>query len=93
MILTLAPQKEYALLDSGDGKKLERYGSCVLSRPDPQALWKPHLPMNEWNKADAVFVRKGKVVEWKKKKTLPETWNIDFGGMTFEIRPTTFKHT
>ena len=93
MILTLASQKDYTLLDSGDGKKLERYGSFVLSRPDPQALWKPHISMSEWNKADAVFIRKGKVVEWKKKKTLPETWNIDFGGMIFEIRPTTFKHT
>jgi 23S rRNA (cytosine1962-C5)-methyltransferase len=93
MILTTKPSKDYELLDSGDGKKLERYGSFVLSRPDPQALWKPHIPMTEWNKADAVFVRKGKEVEWKKKKTMPEAWNIVLGRMTFEIRPTTFKHT
>lgn len=92
-LLTLKPQKDYELIDSGDGKKLERYGDFVLSRPDPQALWKPHLPYGTWNKADAVFIRKGKEVEWKKKATLPESWNIDFGQLTFEIRPTTFKHT
>ena len=93
MNLIIKPQKDYELLDSGDGKKLERYGSFVLSRPDPQALWKPSKLMSEWNTADAVFIRKGKEVEWKKKKTLLESWNIDFGGMVFEIRPTTFKHT
>ncbi len=92
-LLTLKPQKDYELIDSGDGKKLERYGDFVLSRPDPQALWKPHLPYATWNKADAVFIRKGKEVEWKKKATLPESWSIDFGQLTFEIRPTTFKHT
>lgn len=92
-LLTLKPQKDYELIDSGDGKKLERYGDFVLSRPDPQALWKPHLPYAVWNKADAVFIRRGKEVEWKKKSTLSESWNIDFGQLTFEIRPTTFKHT
>ncbi len=92
-LLKLTPQKDYELIDSGDGKKLERYGDFVLFRPDPQSLWKPHLSYSEWNKADAVFIRKGKEVEWKKKQRLPESWNIDFGGLTFEIRPTTFKHT
>ena len=93
MNLVTATQKDYELLDSGDGKKFERYGNFTLSRPDPQALWKPLKPMSEWNNADAVFVRKGKEVEWKKKKTLPESWNINFGDLVFEIRPTTFKHT
>ncbi len=87
------PQKDYELLDSGDGKKLERYGSFVLSRPDPQALWKNTIPFSEWNKADAVFIRKGKAVEWKTKKSLPKSWTIQFGTLQFEIRPTTFKHT
>jgi 23S rRNA (cytosine1962-C5)-methyltransferase len=89
----IGAEKDYELLDSGNGKKLERYGDFVLSRPDPQALWKPLKDSKEWHKADAVFIRKGKEVEWNKKKTLPEAWNIVFGRMTFEIRPTTFKHT
>lgn len=91
--LITQPGKDYELIDSGDGKKLERYGSFVLSRPDPQALWKPRIAYSEWNKADAVFIRKGKAVEWKRKKTLPESWPISFGKLTLEIRPTTFKHT
>ena len=93
MILITNNEKEYELLDSGDGKKLERYGTFVLSRPDPQALWKPLLNKNEWEKADATFIRNGKKVEWKTKKNLPEAWTIPFGGLVFEIRPTTFKHT
>ena len=93
MILTTRNETEYELLDSGDGKKLERYGNYVLSRPDPQALWKPILSTNEWNKADASFVRTGKKTEWKTKKGLPDKWNITFGGLVMEIIPTTFKHT
>jgi 23S rRNA (cytosine1962-C5)-methyltransferase len=86
MILTTTAEKDYELLDSGNGLKLERYGSFVLSRPDPQALWQPLLK-NEWQSADAIFIRKGKHVEWKKKKTFPAAWPINFGGLTFEIRP------
>ncbi len=86
-------EKNYSLLDSGDGEKLERYGEFVLARPDPQALWPKRLEKKEWGNADAIFVRSGKTTEWKKKKTLPKEWTIDFGGLLFEIRPTSFKHT
>ncbi len=93
MILITKPQPDYELLDSGDGKKLERYGNFVLSRPDPQALWRPLLSANDWNKADGSFVREGKKTAWVTKKRLPATWNISLGGLMFEIAPTTFKHT
>ena len=87
------PQKDYELIDSGNGKKLERYGVYTLARPDPQALWLPKLPEGTWNKADAIFIRKGKTTDWKKKKDLPENWKINFGGLQMEIQTTTFKHT
>ena len=93
MILTTTGEQAYELIDSGDGKKLERYGDFVLSRPDPQALWKPHKFSTDWNKAHGTFIRDGKKVSWKKKKDLPGTWVMPFGGLTFEIAPTTFKHT
>lgn len=93
MILTTHNEPSYELLDSGNGKKLERYGEYVLARPDPQALWKPLLGANEWNKADALFIRDGKKTEWKTKKGLPDAWTIVFGGLVMEIVPTTFKHT
>lgn len=92
MIEITIPQGDYALLDSGEGEKLERYGKYVLARPDPQALWPKHL-QKEWAGADAVFIRRGKTVEWKKKKTLPKEWPVSIGGFTMEIRPTSFKHT
>lgn len=53
--LTTSTQKDYALLDSGDGLKLERYGAVTIVRPDPQALWKKKLPESEWSNADARF--------------------------------------
>ncbi len=84
---------DYELIDSGHGRKLERYGNFLLARPDPQALWTPTLSQKEWDKAHGTFIREGKKTTWKTKRELPEAWNIDFAGLTFEIAPTTFKHT
>lgn len=84
---------EYALIDSGDEEKLERFGPYVLRRPDPQALWDKQLSDIEWNTADGTFVRKGEKGEWTFNKELPKEWPIQFGGLTFLIRPTSFKHT
>ncbi len=92
-ILKTSPCRDYELLDSGDGEKLERYGKFVLSRPDPQALWGKRLPVLEWQNADAVFVHSGAKGGWKKKPTVPEKWKIEFGGLSFFIKPTAFKHT
>lgn len=92
MIIT-GPQQDYELIDSGDRKKLERYGSYVLSRPDPQALWKPTKGQDVWGEAHAVFVRDGKDASWKKTPSLPTAWEINFGGLVFEIRMSSFKHT
>jgi 23S rRNA (cytosine1962-C5)-methyltransferase len=93
MILITQHEPDYELLDSGNGKKLERYGDYVLSRPDPQALWKPRLAPMTWDRADAHFIREGKKTTWKTKKHLPEQWTITFGGLQLEVAPTTFKHT
>ncbi len=102
VILELKPQKEYELLDSGMVEKLERFGSIVLVRPDPQALW-PKLAKGDsiasltlkekWNTADARFERKGKDGIWQTRKDLPKQWPIKFGGLEMYIRPTSFKHT
>lgn len=48
--------QDFELIDSGEGQKLERWGSLILSRPDPQALWKKRQP-KAWAKADAVYHR------------------------------------
>lgn len=85
----------YALLDSGAGEKLERFGEFVLVRPDPQALWRRRLAPGEWQRADLVFVResdRGGRFE-RRGQAPPETgWPLAFDGARFWIRPTPFKH-
>lgn len=92
-MLKISPCQDYELLDSGDGEKLERYGKFVLSRPDPQALWGKCLTASEWQNADAIFAYSGSKGGWKKKSIVPEKWKIEFGGLSFFIKPTAFKHT
>ena len=98
--------KEYALLDSGDGEKLERFGDCILIRPEPQALWPKSLSPEEWgNQAHAKFVREQKdkyrFTEeikggWTKLKSIPDTWNIHYPledfNLTFRLALTPFGH-
>ncbi len=84
---------DYELLDSGEGEKLERFGSVILSRPDPQALWRKLLPESEWKKADATFTRSEASGDWKYKNNKLDKWSIDFAGLKFWIKPTAFKHT
>ena len=90
--LTTEPEKGYELIDSGEEEKLERYGAYVLARPDPQALWPKQLPESEWKKADAWYERTGKEGKWHTRKDLPKEWRVSFGGLTFIVRPTSFKH-
>lgn len=92
-VLITEPEKDYELLDSGDGEKLERYGAFVVSRPDPQALWKKTLSDGEWKKAQAIFDRTTEKAGWKIAHEVPSRWSISFSGLKFWIRPTSFKHT
>src|SRR4051812_37823508 len=88
--LTTKPVGGYELLDSGEEEKLERFGDIVLARPDPQALWEKQAP-SQWPLANSKYVRKGEKGDWVGK--LPEQWEIEFGGLNFLIKPTSFKHT
>ncbi len=87
------PEKDYELLDSGEGEKLERYGTVVVARPDPQALWPKRLGVNEWNKAQAFFKRASENAEWSKRGSVPERWPVEFGGLKLWIKLSAFKHT
>lgn len=84
---------DYELLDSGEGEKLERFGKVVLSRPDPQAIWKKNLKVDVWQKADAHFTRDVSGAEWSFRNKLDPSWKISFGGLMMNIKPTAFKHT
>lgn len=91
LILKTTTTRDYELLDSGDGEKLERYGSILLSRPDPQALWPKQLAPTVWSQAKARFTRNEKA-GWKLDKDLPKEWLVGFGNLNFWVKPTAFKH-
>lgn len=85
--------KDYELLDTSDGERLERWGQYVLRRPDPQIIWKSTAAHRLWKKADAVYSRSAKGGgEWSK-STLPEQWTISYGNLKFNLKPMGFKHT
>ena len=83
----------YELIDSGGEEKLERFGGVLLARPDPQALWEKKLVTSQWGVANGKFEREGKDGKWVGRSDLPKSWEIEFGGLKFLIKPTSFKHT
>jgi len=89
--MTDAGQDDYELLDSGDGRKLERFGPHLLARPAASAVWKPALPQSEWDKADAWFDRDSGN-SWTCRNPLPASWNIAVTGLKFKLSTTAFGH-
>lgn len=86
--------KDYKILDTSSGDKLESWGGKILVRPDPQIIWKSEKDKSLWNKADAIYHRSNKGGgEWEYRKRLPQGWVISYGDLKFNIRPTGFKHT
>ena len=85
--------KDYELLDTSDGERLERWGKYILIRPDPQVIWKGKREHKLWNKADGIYRRsKSGGGAWIK-NDVPEKWTINYGDMTFNLKPMGFKHT
>lgn len=85
-------QTSYQLIDSGNGRKLERFGPYLLARPSSQAVWAPQLPEQEWAKADAVFMREGDVKWNYRNQKMNLSWTLETEGITFKIEPTDFGH-
>jgi 23S rRNA (cytosine1962-C5)-methyltransferase len=87
------PPDQYALLDFGDGRRLERFGAMVLDRPCPAAEGVAKADPALWEQADARFVRtEGKVGEWRSERPLPERWTITYGAIVLELKRTEFGH-
>ncbi len=85
--------KDYECIDAGNGEKLERWGSVILRRPDPWALW-THKDSNVWNNYHAVYHRSDKGGGyWENIKKFPEFWTINYKNLKFKVSPTGFKHT
>ena len=92
-MLIASDWKDYEVLDTGDGEKLERWNDIVLRRPDPQAIWPKQRP-EIWRRADAHYSRSAKGGgECTFFKELPERWTVRYRDLQFYVRPTGFKHT
>ncbi len=85
---------DYALLDSGGGRKLERFGRYRVDRPEPQAMWMRRLPDKDWASADAVFVGDSEEGDgrWRFRDGPLETWQTGFRDVAFHGRFTPFRH-
>src|SRR5258708_5383693 len=93
-LLTTSGWPEYHLLDSGDGYRLEQFGTYRLARPDPQIIWKRSLPPSAWDSADATFEKDGaRDAGLKKKATMPSQWEMGYKDLRFFARLSPFKHT
>ncbi len=86
--------KDYEIIDMANGEKLERWKNIKLVRPDPQIIWKDKSFPKEWDKANAIYRRSNKGGGgWSYKSKLPESWQVKYKELTFNIKPMGFKHT
>ena len=81
---------EYELIDSGHGRKLERFGKITLDRPCAQAVWNQSRLKN-WKEADAYFTRK-QGLEWRGRDRLPDSWVAEVNGVKMKLSTTDFGH-
>ena len=85
--------KDYEVIDTSCGEKLERWGKYILLRPDPQVIWKTEKTVPEWNRLNGHYHRSSKGGgEWEFFK-LPEEWTISYRELNFRLKPFSFKHT
>ena len=86
--------KDYKIIDMANGEKLEKWGDIILTRPDPQIIWSKKTFPEKWKDTFAVYNRsKTGGGSWKYNKKIPESWQIKYKNLTFNIKPMGFKHT
>lgn len=86
--------KEYELIDTCAGERLERWGDKILIRPDPQIIWTTEKSDPRWKNAHARYIRsKSGGGSWTVYKKLPDVWHVGYGDITFGVKPMGFKHT
>ena len=98
--LILHPTKwnDYSLIDSGYGRKLERFGPYMFSRPEPQALWSQNLSRKIWDNATGTFLSSSALEDkdeggkWSLKTNIPERWEMSYENIKFYAMPTAFRH-
>ena len=85
--------QDYELLDCGSGEKLERWDRQFLVRPDPQAIWETDRKHPAWRQAGGRYLRSQSGGGHWEKKALPESWQVHYKDLTFQVKPMNFKHT
>lgn len=86
--------KDYEILDMANGEKLERWNNIYLVRPDPQIIWNDKQYPEKWKQANARYNRSSTGGgHWDYKKRLPDSWQIKYKNLTFNIKQMGFKHT
>ena len=89
---------DYSLIDSGNGKKLERFGPYTFSRPEPQAIWAPRLKAKVWENSSGSFLSSSSLEnedpkgKWVIKNNIPDKWKMSFDSLKFFATPTPFRH-
>ena len=90
----LAPDwKDYKILGSGDGLKLERWKSVTLLRPDPQAIWRATVDYSEFDTHARYERDRNGGGRWIVNKPMPDEWQVSWRDLKFIVKPTGFKHT
>lgn len=84
---------DYEVIDTSGGEKLERWGKYILCRPDPQIIWNTEKTNPLWEKADARYFRSSTGGGAWQKYSIPQSWQIKYGELTFNLKPMNFKHT
>ena len=94
LVLKTTGWADYGMIDSGQGRKLERYGPYRVSRPEAQHLWAPSLPVDEWDRADATFEASDEedAGRWRFARPLPDAWPMAWRSVRFYGRFTAFRH-
>jgi 23S rRNA (cytosine1962-C5)-methyltransferase len=89
----MPPTADYELVDSGRGRKLERFGPILVDRPEPQAMWTPARP-GTWTAAHATFAAADddEAGRWRQTKPVPDSWEVRIAGITVKARLMAFRH-
>ena len=85
--------KDYEVIDTSGGEKLERWGSYTLVRPDPQVIWNTPKTDRRWKTYDGRYARSNTGGGQWSEKRLPERWQVRYKDLTFNVKPMNFKHT
>lgn len=89
-----AQWRDYELIDTSDGERLERWGDIILIRPDPEIIWKTEKKHPLWRNAHARYQRSNTGGgAWQTYKPIPDVWKIRYKELTFRLKPMGFKHT